>query len=75
MKPLKNTWTIYKAKMNGKEYSMRVVNLDHKDMAKKYPYKAGVAIPFNWETETGMPSKVELESLNKIEDYLSILKC
>lgn len=50
---------------------MRLIEIDSKEISKKYPYKAGVAIPFNWNTETGMPNNVELESLNEIEDYLA----
>jgi threonyl-tRNA synthetase len=65
------TWNIYNGRIRDKDYSMRVININSKDMSAHFPYKAGIAIPFNWTTETGMPSNVELESLNKIEDYLS----
>ncbi len=65
-----HNWGIYKGNMDGKSYSMRVNDVDYKDMSKNYFYKVGIAVPFNWTTETGMPSRVELESLNGIEDYL-----
>ena len=65
-----NSWSIYEGKMKGVNYSMRVIDLNYKEISRKYQFKAGIAIPFNWKTENGMPSKVELEGLNKIEDYL-----
>lgn len=66
-----NSWSVYKGKMKGTDYSMRVIDIDYKKISKQFIYKAGIAIPFNWKTENGMPNNVELGSLNKIEDYLA----
>lgn len=63
-----DSWSILKAVKNKKEYSIRLRDIDLNKYKNEYIFKIGIAIQYNWKTETGFPSPVEINSLNDIED-------
>lgn len=63
-----DTWSVREAKLNGDDFVIRVcVGLREAMGHPDYQYQVGIATPLNWKTESGIASKVESESLQKLE--------
>ncbi|MDB5255021.1 MAG: hypothetical protein JWL92_397 [Candidatus Nomurabacteria bacterium] len=66
-----DTWDVSDATLKGDAFIIRVCTglkeaIGHPD----YSYQIGIAVPLNWETETGIMSNAESESLKEIEDQI-----